>query len=285
MTTKLYHIILAIKTLFRTLWLSVSSVDFYEDVYKRYSGYGLKYLFTLSFISSVIYCLVSLGHIVTLKDYFNHDKLTPYTANLEHIIKQLPEISYDGKNIKVEEETPLFLYNSSEGKVGVVDPNNQLNFSERNKIPIIFTKNKVIFSFIWDKKKVNLPFDYQLIFGTEPQILSGEQIKKHFGQITSSAPTLFIYILTPVMIILTFIATLLRASFLITLIYLITQAFGPRTSIKTCTRMVLFSSGAHTLLEPIISAFAPFFSSFSWLILVWTSILLFLSILKMRNAR
>ena len=133
MTTKLYDILNAIKTLIRTLWLSVSSVGFYEDVYRRYTGYGLKYLFTLSLVSSVIYSAISLNYITTLRDYFNHDKLTPYTANLEHIIKQLPEISYDGKNIKVEsEETPLFLYNNNEGKIGVVDPNNKLNFNDKN---------------------------------------------------------------------------------------------------------------------------------------------------------
>jgi hypothetical protein len=285
MTTKLYDILCAIKTLMRTLWLSVSSVGFYEDVYRRYTGYGLKYLFTLSLISSVIYSAVSLNYVTTLRDYFNHNKLTPYTANLEHIIKQLPEISYDGKNIKVEdEETPLFLYNSSEGKIGVVDPNNKLSFNDKSKIPIVFTKSKVIFSFIWDKKKINLPFDYQLIFGSEPQILSSEQVKKHFGQIMSSLPTIFIYVLTPIVVILSFIATLLRASFMVTIIYLVTQAFGPQASIKTCIRMVLFSSGAHTLLEPIINALVPALSGFSWLILTWTSILLFLSILKIRNA-
>lgn len=284
MTTKLYHIVFAIKTLLRTFWLSISSVNFYEDVYKKYSGYGLKYLFTLSFIASVIYCAVSLSYILMLRDYFNHNKQTPYLANLDHILKQLPEISYDGKNIKVEEETPLFLYNSNNAKIGAVDPNNNLSFAEKNKVPIIFTKSKLIFSFIWDKKKINLPFDYPLIFGSEPQILSGEQVKKHFGEITNSIPTLFIYILTPVMIILTFIATLFRASFMIALIYFLTQIFGPPTQIKTCIRMVLFSSGAHTLMEPLISAFVPYLSGISWLILVWTSILLLLSILKIRNA-
>ena len=284
MTTKLYHIVFAIKTLLRTFLLSISSVNFYEDVYKKYSGYGLKYLFTLSFISSVIYCAVTLSHITTLRDYFNHNKQTPYTANLDYILRQLPEISYDGKNIKVEEETPLYLYNGNNAKIGAIDPNNNLSFAEKNKVPIIFTKSKLIFSFMWDKKKINLPFDYPLIFGSEPQILSGELVKKHFGEITNSVPTIFIYILTPIMIILTFVATLFRASFMIALIYFLAQVFGPFTPLKTCTRLVLFSSGAHALLEPIISAFVPYLSGISWLTLVWTCILMFLAILKIRNA-
>lgn len=284
MTTKLYDIVLAIKVLLRILWLSVSSVAFYEDVYKRYSGYGVKYLFTLSFISSVIYCAISLNYVILLKNYLEFNKLTAYTSNLEYIIKQLPEISYDGKNISINEETPLFLFNANAGKVGAIDPKNQLSFSEKNKIPIVFTNNKIILSFVWDKKKINLPFDYQMIFGTEPQVLSDEQFKKHFAQVVNSVPTLFIYILMPVMIILTFIATLLRASLLIILVYLITQIFGPTIPIKTCIRVVLFSSGAHTLLEPILSALIPAFNNFSWIILLWTNILLFLSILKIRNA-
>lgn len=60
-----------LNALLRQLRLSISSIEFYKDVYKNYQGYGIRYLFTLSFIPSIIYCIFILNYIITLKDYFN----------------------------------------------------------------------------------------------------------------------------------------------------------------------------------------------------------------------
>ena len=76
-----------------------------------------------------------------LRDYFSTNKTSNYSRDIEVILKQLPIIHYDGNNISINEETPLYLYNSSNNKVAAIDTKNQLPMSERLKIPIIFTNN------------------------------------------------------------------------------------------------------------------------------------------------
>ena len=285
MTTALNNILLFLKTLFRHLWLSVTSINFYYDVYKYYTGYGFRYLFTVTFTASLIYCLIILNMTFDLKNYFVIGKQTKITVDIEYIIKQLPDIYYDNNTISIEEEPPLYLYNSKGYKIAAIDPNDQLSHREKVKIPIILASNKVILSLAesTNKKKFPINISYSKLLGFERQTLTQEVIKKYFATIFNSAPSVVIYIMIPTLAFFLFVFTLLENVFIIILVYLLTYIFGPHSSMKTCIRLVSFASGISTLIHPLVISILPEFGDIIWIIKMWTNFLLFLGVLQVKQ--
>jgi len=278
----------SLNALFSQLWLSISSVNFYHDVYKNYRGYGVKYLFTISFISSVLYCLFIFNYISTLRDFFAArapQNLSYETENIEYILQQLPNIDYDGRKISLDEEQPIYLYDKNNSKVAAIDIKNQLGYYERAKIPIIFSKDKIIVQVIevTDKKKSDFNIEYSMIFGTIAKVLTNEVIKKDFANILSRVPKVFIYIIMPVIILFRFITILFEKSFIVILVYLLTNFFGPKSSMQTSIRIVLFSSGVPVLLQPIVSILAPEFKELIFLLQMFANLLLFVALLQIKK--
>ncbi|WP_341749513.1 DUF1189 family protein [Candidatus Tisiphia endosymbiont of Sialis lutaria] len=285
MTTKLLSVFSWFSTLLHQLWLSISSVNFYQDVYKSYKGFGIKYIFAVSFISSLIYCIVIFNYLLVLTDYFTENRLTKGTITIEHILKQLPEIYYDGNKILVDQDEPIYLLDENGNKLAVIDSKNQLSYSDKIKIPILFGSNNITLTTveITDKKKSMFSIGYSKLFTPDQKILTEEVIKKHFAKTLIQAPKIFIYILMPIIIVFRFATILFEKSFIIILVYLLTNYFGPKSSWQTCIRITLFSSGIAILLQPIMVIFLPEFSSIIFFIQMFTSLLLLLAMLRIRN--
>jgi hypothetical protein len=236
-------------------------------------------------MASLIYCFAILNIMLELKDYFVAGKQTKATIGIEYLIKQLPDIYYDDGTISIEEESPLYLYNSNGDKIAAIDPKALLSHSEKIRIPIILTSNKAILSLTesTNKKKFPISISYSKLFGSEQQVLTQEVIKKHFATLFSSAPTVLIYIMMPALAFFLFVFTLLENIFIIILVYLLTYIFGPQSSIKTCIRLVSFASGVSTLIHPIITATVPEFGDIVWIVKMWTNFLLFLGVLQVKR--
>ncbi|WP_341756050.1 MULTISPECIES: DUF1189 family protein [unclassified Candidatus Tisiphia] len=285
MTTTLLSIFSWFSTLLHQLWLSISSVNFYKDVYKSYKGYGIKYIFTVSFISSLVYCIVIFNYLLILTDYFTENRLTKGTMTIEYILKQLPEIYYDGTKILVDQDEPIYLLDEDGNKLAVIDSKNQLSYSERLKIPILFSSNNITITTveITDKKKSLFSIGYAKLFADDQKILTEEVIKQHFAKTLIQAPKIFIYILMPIIVAFRFVTILFEKSFIIILIYLLTNYFGPKSSWQTCIRITLFSSGVAILLQPVIVIFLPELSSIIFCIQMFTSLLLLLAMLQIRS--
>jgi Protein of unknown function (DUF1189) len=285
MTTKLLSVFSWFSTLLNQLWLSISSVNFYQDVYKSYKGYGIKYIFAVSFISSLIYCIVIFNYLLVLTDYFTENRLTKGTITIEYIFKQLPEIYYDGSKISVDQDEPIYLLDENGNKLAAIDSKNQLSYGEKLKVPVLFSSNNITLTTveITDKKKSVFNIGYAKLFTPDQKILTEEVIKKHFAKTLTQAPKIFIYILMPIIIAFRFITILFEKSFIIILVYLLTNYFGPKSSWQTCIRITLFSSGIAILLQPIIVIFLPEFSSIIFCIQMFTSLLLLLAMLRIRN--
>ena len=282
MTTLLSTPISCIKTLIIHLWLSISSVKFYEKVFNSYKGYGAKYILTLSLISSLMCTILFLYHMDKVRSYLNKDKISINVKNIDHIILQLPAIDYDGLKISTKEETPLFLYILKNHKILALDPDNKLTPIDRTKFPIVLSTQKIIINLIDSEGGLRnaLPIEYTQIFGNNPQILTQEIIKSSFAQIFDKAPSVFIYLIFPAAAFLIFINVLLEKSFLILMVYLITRLISIKTSLKICIRMVFFASGIFVLLQFIIILTMPALSTILWGVQTWANILMILGILK-----
>jgi len=287
MTTLLLTPFYFLRSLILHLWWSVSSIKFYENIFSDYKGYGLKYIFILSFFSSLICSAIFLDHLKKVQDYLTNSTISQEVENIDHIINQLPTIDYNGQNISVQEETPLLIYSPNNKKILAIDPSNQLLPSDKVKIPIIFTANKIVINLInADGGLVNTtPIKYDQIFGNQARVLTQEVIKSHFALILNKAPFILIYLLFPIMAILIFVNVLLDKTIIIITIYFFLRFASVNCSLKTCIRMVLFASGLFALLHFIIILTAPYLISALWLVQFWANLLMVLAILKVNNGK
>ena len=286
MTTKLSYVISWFNILYNQLRLSISSVEFYEDVYRSYKGYGIKYVFTISFISSIIYCIFIFNYLLTLKDYFVENRSSNSTKTIEYILKQLPAIYYDGSKILVEQDEPTFLLDENGNKIAVIDAKNQLPYGERIKIPIIFGSNKITVATIevTDKKKNTFDIEYSKLFMGRIN-LTEEVIKEQSAKILSQALRIFVYLIMPIIVVVRFCTILFEKSFIVLLVYLLTTFFGPKSTVQACIRMVMFSSGVTILLQPILIIFIPGYSGVVFFIQMFANLLLFLGMLRIRDKK
>ncbi|ALN41170.1 hypothetical protein ASQ44_03210 [Rickettsia rhipicephali] len=269
-----------LNALLRQLRLSISSIEFYKDVYKNYQGYGIRYVFTLSFIPSIIYCIFILNYIITLKDYFNGIQSSKVTANIEYIINQLPEIKYNNSNISVEEVEPIYLYSKNNNKIVVIDTKNQVSNKEKSKIPFVLEENKLKINLIVANTKKNFPstVNYSEIFKQNEVILTPEIIKKYFADNLLYVPNLFIYFGMPAIILFWFVTFLLERSIIVLLVYSLANLLTTKTSIQTSIRLVMFSSGVPIILQPIIIILIPELSILLQLLQMFTTCLVFVAI-------
>ncbi|APZ30061.1 DUF1189 family protein [Rickettsia conorii] len=269
-----------LNALLRQLRLSISSIEFYKDVYKNYQGYGIRYVFTLSFILSIIYCIFILNYIITLKDYFNGIQSSKVTANIEYIINQLPEIKYNNSNISVEEVEPIYLYSKNNNKIVVIDTKNQVSNKEKSKIPFVLEENKLKINLIVANTKKHFPstINYSEMFKQNEVILTPEIIKKYFADNLLYAPNLFIYFGMPFIILFWFVTFLLERSIIVLLVYSLANLLTTKTSIQTSIRLVMFSSGVPIILQPVIIILIPELSILLQLLQMFTTCLVFVAI-------
>ncbi|BDU60729.1 hypothetical protein FLA4_11390 [Candidatus Rickettsia kotlanii] len=276
----LLFILGGLNALLRQLYLSISSIEFYKDVYKNYQGYGIRYVFTLSFIPSIMYCIFILNYIITLKDYFNGIQSSKVTANIEYIINQLPEIKYNNSNISVEEVEPIYLYSKNNNKIVVIDTKNQVSNKEKSEIPFVLEENKLKINLIVANTKKNFlsTVNYSEIFKQNDVILTPEIIKKYFADNLLYAPNLFIYFGMPAIVLFWFVTFLLERSIIILLVYSLANLLTTKTSIQTSIRLVMFSSGVPIILQPVIIILIPELSMLLQLLQMFTTCLVFVAI-------
>lgn len=275
-----------LNALLRQLRLSISSIEFYKDVYKNYQGYGIRYLFTLSFILSIIYCIFILNYIITLKDYFNGIQSSKVTDNIEYIINQLPEIKYNNSKISVEEVEPIYLYSKNNNKIVVIDTKNQVSNKEKSKIPFVLEENKLKINLIVANTKKNFPstVNYSEIFKQNEVILTPEIIKKYFADNLLYTPNLFIYFGMPAIILFWFVTFLLERSIIVLLVYSLANLLTTKTSIQTSIRLVMFSSGVPIILQPVIIILIPELSILLQLLQMFTTCLVFVAIWQINKS-
>ncbi|HJD60325.1 MAG TPA: DUF1189 domain-containing protein [Rickettsia endosymbiont of Omalisus fontisbellaquei] len=275
-----------LNTLLRQLRLSISSIEFYKGVYRNYQGYGIRYLFTVSFITSIIYCIFILNYVITLKDYFNGIQSSKVTDNIEYIINQLPEIKYNNSKISVEEVEPIYLYSKNNNKIVVIDTKNQVSNKEKSKIPFVLEDNKLKINLIVANTKKNFPstVNYSEIFKQNEVILTPEIIKKYFADNLLYAPNLFIYFGMPAIILFWFVTFLLERSIVVLLVYSLANLLTVKTSIQTSIRLVMFSSGVPIILQPVIIILIPELSILLQLLQMFTTCLVFIAIWQINKS-
>lgn len=282
MTTLLSSPLPFIKNLFMHLWLSLSSIKFYERVFKKYNGYGISYILNLSLISSVICIAIFLYKLNTIQDYLKNNVMSEKAEHIDFILRQIPPIEYNGQKISVDVDEPILIKNKNGTNILAIDPNNQIMPNDSNKFPIILSQKEMIAKFIDSDGDVKntFPIKVDQILGKEPKILTNEEIKSSLAELFDQAPRILIYMMFPLTGFLIVLNTLLDKAFFIIMIFFVTKFSGLNLSIKTCIRLTMYASGFYALFQFIFIFFAREYASILWVVQTWANILMILGILS-----
>jgi hypothetical protein len=234
-------------------------------------------------MSAFICTVIFLHYSNKIQSYFDGNVIsTSYIENMDHVLQQIPEMSYDGEKIAIQEETPSFVYSIDNRKVLAMDPENQLKPADRGQIPIIFTSEKIVINFLNEENRpyYTAPIEYAKLFGPHPKILTQEVIKTSIALMFGKTSWVFIYMMFPILTGLIFTNLLFEKIFIIFVVYFMTRFSGIKTSLQTSVRMVMFASGVFVLLQFVIILAFPFFKSSLWMVQIWSNFLMILGILK-----
>jgi hypothetical protein len=285
MTTLVSTLTIFIKTLIKHLWLSISSAKFYQDVFYTYQGYGTKYILTLSIISSLICNIIFLGYVDKVQKYLSDDIISERLVNIDHVIRQLPTINYNGKDISISEDSASVIYGVDNTKLLAIDPAGKLSNYDKIQIPVLLTKDEISINLRDSngKTKNTLPIKYAQIFGSEAQILTKETIKSSFIPLFKRAPTVLTYIIFPITIIMIFISHLFEKSFMIIVVFIISRFGTGGRTLKDSVRVVLFSSGFCALFQFVASLVSIELHYVLWILQTWANILMIIGIMRLQD--
>lgn len=256
------------------LWLSISSAKFYHTILNQYSGYGLRYIFNLCCIASLMYSVYTINLITDVKNYLSNGVVTDRLTKLNYIEEQLPPIHYDGNSISTVVEMPYYIDNTI-----VIDTDKEANYLKYSNIPLVLMSDVLVLNLLNPKS----PFivEYDKILGTDSMDLDKTKINKVLVTKLSNVERIIIYLATPISALLLFLKTLFFNVTSVVVIYCLCKLFKLNLTIKQLIRAVLYSIGSCVLVEPIISFFSiPYIYI---LFQLWPKLLLVNAIIRTRN--
>lgn len=269
MTTLLSSFIRFICTIFKQLHLSVSSVKFYKNVVQHYTGYGVKYNFTISCIASLIYVIALLHYTHQIQNYLKYDIFDnnfKLVSVINSILNRLPQMQYDGAKISfmddrfgndIQDNRKFITNTIDKDIVFAVDPYDVMDYREKLNVPVLLSSNKIIIS-TFDKNNrltASIPIEYSYIFGKQAIELTPSFIKESLLRITSMLPNIYIYFIFPLFCILIFLNNIREFIFIIILAYLVLKLLKIHISLKQLVRTLLFATGSFIIFQPVFVLF------------------------------
>ncbi len=281
MKAKIFDIINWFKTIIYIVFSSVTSVRFYQRVILHYHGYGIKYALTLSFIAALFCNLLILNHTSNLKQYLTQGIITKDVNKFDYIISQLPVFYYDGNNLSIEGNEPLYINDANNQPVIAIDPENKIPAAVRAKIFLLFTNKNFVISFFQNNNDSrNIVIKYSQILGNDSQVLTHESQKILLLDLLDKVTNVIIYFLFPLLGGIIFFNLLIEKSLFILLLYAFSNFASIVFSMKTCIRVTFFSASMFILIQPLMLFTIPEYIKFAWGIQIWANFLMLLAIIK-----
>ena len=269
--------------LFYILWGSVSSQQFYQKVFLSYRGYGVKYLLNICIFSSMIFSGIFLHYAYNIEHYLKHDVYSSNAKAVATVLESLPTMNYNGKTIELPLQEPMIISSASGRQLLAIDLENQMPFTSKNKIPVILGKSNLMIQFIDHRGDVKntIALEYRDIIGSKARIITQDLVKELLISMMSSVNRSIVYIFFPAMIFLLLFNSIMEKIVMVGIIFFFTQMGGLKVPIKNCIRVVLISSGAYILLEPLTLLDNVFIPYILMTIQTWCAILMISSLMKL----
>ncbi|MDX2050249.1 MAG: hypothetical protein SFT93_03660 [Rickettsiaceae bacterium] len=278
-----------IKYNIRCLIYSHISTDFYKDVYHNFKGYGLRYIFCMTYISAIITSSFMITKLNDIDDYLTtKTPTTRETKELDSILNSWRSFYYDGSIVYTKDGEPIVINDSSGSPIIGVDAENKLAKSVRRQVPLIFTKTNLIISAGDGFTSLrNTKINYKSLFGKKEGevVIDAAFISNGIKDTIEYLNKLIIYVFFPTLVIANFTSILLDKSLMIILVYLLLNIlYKQKTRIKPIIRSTLYSCGFAALLGPlsIISHWISAIAKFSEL---WTNLVLIGSIIQISRIK
>lgn len=275
MTTALSDLFEWVSDLFNILFLSITSKKFYTDNFQYYSGYGVKYLLTVSMLCALFVSIVLLSTADTLREYFVDGKVSERVVVLDQVISQFPTLQYDGKNISLTDAMPVTISNSSNKAAVLIDPSNKIPMHKRSKVPVYMGDNKITFNLISANDEIikTIEVSYQSILGDQSIVINQNIIRSFLSDVFNNASTIIIFVIFPALSVLLFCNVVLRESISIFILVILFYFYKSQIYLKNCIRIALFSSGVVLLMQIMTSILLPGMLQFIWVAELWVNFL------------
>lgn len=270
------------------LFNSMTSASFYSKVYQEYSGSGLKYLTMIALLSAFIFSTSLLYVTTEFNNYFSKGITSSRTSNLDHLLGQFPTLNYDGNKITTESESPVFLYNSKNRKIVVIDLANKTKPHEIKNIPVHLSSHKFTFSVNWplNGEQISAPIQYSAILGAKPLTIDQEYVRNLLEETFANSSRSVIYAVFPMASMSFFIGSVTQN--IMTIIFLVILSFmqngkfliakNLRVVIFACAPIMLFQTIANTL--TMFAVLNPIATTYVKYIQIWTNLLMIIGIFQ-----
>ncbi|MDX1923683.1 MAG: hypothetical protein SFT91_00355 [Rickettsiaceae bacterium] len=274
------------KGLLKPLKDSLISEEFYRNLYLSYPGYGIRFVFSLGYISSIIVTIFLLYKTQSIQDYFETKIVTNQeTSIIDNILSNWQIFYYNGTNIVSEEEEPVMIQGSKKQILVAIDPQDQLIGSVRRNIPIIFGKTKLLVGISDSVMGArHVPIEYSEIFGktNTSLLIDSDLISKIGREYSESFKKILVYIFFPVHVFVNLFTLLLEKTLIIFIAYFTINTFlEPKPTVKSATRLVMYSCGAYAFLLPL-SIISNVFVVLAKISQIWTVCLMIYSLSQIK---
>lgn len=227
---------------FRIWWLSLTSVKFYQALYKHYKGFGFKFLLMVMSLTSVIFMSMTYASIQKISNSLANSE----NSSLNDVLIQVPSMEYKAGKLFYDGD-PLIITDKKGRSMIIVDPEGKLSAQNKEDTAIIFAKKQLIINVNFSVFLGSRSIDYEDLIGLEERVVDYHFIKDFIVNKISSMNILFIALATILMIFISSASHIMSNLFWVFACFAFLLMIGLRPSIQSAFRITMFTTASPIL--------------------------------------
>jgi hypothetical protein len=252
------------QTFFEHVTLSLYSSRFYQTVYEKFNGFGIKHFLLCCLLSAVIttcHLFIKFQKIVNYfhqgstfiaSDFNNNDLFDSHLWDA--IFEQLPQLSYDGHKVSSTalDDNALLISSARNKNKVILAIDLQGTLPEKSYPLLTILQEAFVIKNSYEKASF-LPYSS---IGIPKGVIDGKTLKSILGKQVSSFQKYFLYQMVLLMWLLNIYYEVLQNLFLIALATVFVR-FVFQKDIRSGIRITLFATSGIILLRALVNLFVP----------------------------
>ncbi|WP_232296881.1 DUF1189 family protein [Candidatus Orientia mediorientalis] len=258
------------------------SLDFSNNVRKRYTGYGFRYTISIVCLGAIFWLLVKLSMFKDINDYLTKNKLESQAGVIiDSILNKWPEIYYENQQISLFEPTPYLIVDDNQTILIAIDPESKMTSAELSNAIIVMARNNI--QIVDQATGHSTKIFYNSILGNKKLLIDSFFIKNLLTETLQKKYNIIlvcILMLCPLVALgfLVFIA--LKKIIIIVTIGTLINFFLQRCSFQDICRLGAFSSAPAILIAIITIAINSKYLWISGYIQIWCNFIAMASLIQ-----
>lgn len=260
-------------TFFDLLKQSVTSHKFYQQVVLHYKGYGIRYLFMVSFLSTLLYAVLILFSFNNTISALKGENIIFGGKNIEYIVSQLPSLMVEENNLTpIDKPSPYYINNLDNYPVILFDSDNIIVMSEKEKVPIVVSPDGVTINVFGARNIVLSKEDLAL----SNISMSAMDLRLYIAGMMEGVSSNIVWVMFPLMLLLRTLFIVTDKLFLCVVIYFVLGVVYQKCPKRwqTALRATIFVSVPAILLKPLLFIPIPGIGIIPTAMQFWTMFLL-----------